>query len=138
MTRSWLWGAVAAAGLAVAGCGDDNDNGGAAAPGACTPPARATAFFHEDVHPVLTSRCTPCHADAWGSADRATAYAAARARVNTASPAQSVLIQKGDAQVTHGGGDRLDPEQVATITAWVRECAPNNSRTDPTPVTTTR
>jgi hypothetical protein len=46
--------------------------------------------------------------------------------VNTTTPAQSNLIRKGDGQVAHGGGDVLDPDQVASITAWVTECAQNN------------
>jgi hypothetical protein len=146
MTNRWLWAVLVAAGLGLAACGDDdNGGGGAAAPGptGCTTTAAATVFFHEDVHPILVAKCTPCHGDAattlpkFGSADRTTSYTAAHAAVNTTTPSQSLLIRKGDAQVTHGGGDQLDPAQVTTITKWVQECALNNSRLDPTTPTTT-
>jgi hypothetical protein len=138
-----MW-AVAAATLGLAGCGDDDDEAAPApAPATCTPPTAPTTFFADDVHPLLQAQCTPCHGDSattlpkFGSADRATAYTAARAAVNLTTPAQSTLIRKGDAQITHGGGDALDPEHVASITAWVDECALNNSSTDPTGVGTT-
>jgi hypothetical protein len=39
---------------------------------------------------------------------------------------QSTLIQKGDGQVAHAGGDQLDPGEVTSITTWVTECAQNN------------
>jgi hypothetical protein len=140
MTNRWLWAVLVAAGLGLAACGDDdNGGGGAAAPGptGCTTTAAATVFFHEDVHPILTTKCGACHSTAWGSTDRTTAYTAAKAQVDVTAPAQSALIRKGDNQVAHGGGDQLDPQQVATITKWVQECAPNNSRLDPTTPTTT-
>jgi hypothetical protein len=132
-----------AAALGLAACGDDDNGSPAPGPQACTPPAAPAAFFAEGVHPILTSKCTPCHGDSattlpkFGATDRTTAYTAARAAVNLTSPAQSALIRKGDAQVAHAGGDQLDPDQVATITTWVEECARNNSATDPTPVGTT-
>jgi hypothetical protein len=47
-------------------------------------------------------------------------------RVDTDTPAQSTLIQKGDNQVTHAGGDQLDPAEVTSITTWITECAQNN------------
>jgi hypothetical protein len=139
----WALGVAAAVGLAA--CGDDDDEAPAPAPGpaTCTPPTTPTVFFADDVHPLLQAQCTPCHGDSattlpkYGSADRATAYTAVRAAVNPTAPAQSTLIRKGDAQVAHGGGDALDPEHVASITAWVTECARNNSITDPTGAGTT-
>jgi hypothetical protein len=143
MTNRRMGAVVVAAALGLAACGDDDDDG-AAAPGpqTCTPPAAATTFFVEDVHPLLQAQCTPCHGDAaptlpkFGSADRTTAYDATRAAVNTTTPAQSALLRKGDGQVAHGGGDVLDPEHVATLTAWIEECAQDNSSADPTPIGT--
>jgi hypothetical protein len=132
MTMRWFLPVALASGLALAGCGDDDDgDGGAAAPPpqqpqTCTPPTTPTATFSGAVHPILTSKCTPCHADSFGSSNVATSFAAARARVDVTSPAQSTLIRKGDAQVAHGGGDRLDPADVTTLTTWVTECAQNN------------
>jgi hypothetical protein len=141
MTMRWFWAVALAAGLGLAGCGDDDDDGGAAAPPpttpqTCTPPATATAPFATAVHPILTSRCTPCHGDTatlpkYGATDRNTAFTAAHAAVNTANPEQSLLVQKGDGRVTHGGGDRLDPgvattTEVTTVLTWIRECAQNN------------
>lgn len=113
--------------LGLAACGDDDDDAPAPAPApqTCTPPATPTATFAQ-VHPILTSKCGTCHGTTWGSATRQTAYDAAKARVNTTTPDESVLIQEGDARVAHGGGDRLDPAEVTSLTAWVRECAQNN------------
>jgi hypothetical protein len=122
---------VAVAALALAACGDDKDNGSPApapappAPLTCTPPATPTATFAQ-VHPILTSKCGACHGTAWGSADRATAYAAAKAQVNTSNPDQSALVLKGDGRTTHAGGDRLDPGEATSLTTWIRECAQNN------------
>jgi hypothetical protein len=131
MTTRWLWAVALAAGVGLAGCGDDDDDGAAAPPPTtpptgCTPPTTATATFSEDVHPILIANCGACHGTTFGSSTRATAYAAALTRVNTTTPAQSTLIQKGDAQVTHAGGDQLDPGEVTSITTWVEECAQNN------------
>jgi hypothetical protein len=132
MTTTRFWAVALAGGLALAGCGDDDDDDGAAAPAptppttGCTPPTTPTATFTAAVHPILTTRCGACHGTSFGSSTRATALAAAQARVNTTTPAQSLLIQKGDAQVAHAGGDQLDPAQVTSITAWVTECAQDN------------
>lgn len=142
--RTWTW-VLAAAALGLAACGDDDDDdgGGAAAPGpspaTCTPPATATVFFHDDVHPVLTSRCIPCHGDTatslpkYGSADRTTAYTAARAAADTANPASSRLVTRPNG--AQGHPDQLDDAQTATIARWIQECAQNNSR-DVTATTT--
>jgi hypothetical protein len=140
MTTRWFLAVALAAGLGLAGCGDDDDDdGGAAAPpptpptppATCTPPATATAPFATAVHPILMNKCTPCHGDAatlprYGATDPDLAFTAARAAVDTANPAQSQLIRKGDGQVAHGGGDALDPAEVTTLTTWVTECAQNN------------
>jgi hypothetical protein len=138
MTTRWFLAVALAAGLGLAGCGDDDDDdGGAAAPppttppATCTPPATATAPFSTAVHPILTARCASCHGTSYGSATVATARAAAQARVDTANPEQSTLVQKGDGRVAHGGGDALDPgltttTEVTTVTTWITECAQSN------------
>jgi hypothetical protein len=143
MTMRWSLAVALAAGLALAGCGDDDNGGGAAAPPpqqpqpqTCTPPTTATATFSGAVHPILMNRCTPCHGDTatlprYGATDRNTAFTAAQAAVNTTNPEQSLLVQKGDGRVAHGGGDRLDPglattTEVTTVLTWIRECAQNN------------
>jgi hypothetical protein len=82
--------------------------------------------FSGVVHPTLIANCGGCHGTTFASTNRATAYAAAQTRVDTDAPAQSVLIQKGDNQVAHVGGDQLDPGEVTSITTWVTECAQNN------------
>lgn len=137
-TRTLTW-VVAAAALGLAACGDDDDGAGAPAPATCTPPATATTYFHEDVHPILTSRCTPCHADTqttrakYGSADRAIAYAAARAAVDPSNVTSSRLVTLPNGASGHP--DQLSDAQTATITRWIQECAQNNSR-DATATTT--
>jgi OmcA/MtrC family decaheme c-type cytochrome len=91
-----------------------------------TPGPTTTATFSGVVQPILTSKCGSCHGTSFGSSTRATAYTAAQSRVNVTTPDSSLLIQKGDARVAHGGGDQLDPAQVTSITAWIREGAQNN------------
>jgi mono/diheme cytochrome c family protein len=114
--------AVAAA-VGLAACGSDSSSGGGApAPAQCTPPATRTATFTQ-VYPILTAKCGACHGTAWGSPDRATAYAAAKAKVDVTNPPNSLLLQKGDGRVSHAGGDQLDPAQVTSLTAWIQECA---------------
>jgi hypothetical protein len=138
-----MWAMGIAAALGLAACGDDDDDGGAAAPAptTCTPPATSTVFFAEDVHPMLQTRCTPCHSDTattlpkFASTDRTTSYTAARAAVNTTTPAQSQLLVRGNGGSGHA--DQLLDEHVQLVTSWVTECAQNNSATDPTPVGTT-
>ena len=46
--------------------------------------------------------------------------------MNTTTPDDSLLLQKGDARTAHAGGDQLDPAEVTSVTAWIRECAQNN------------
>lgn len=134
MTNRWVWALAVAAGLGLAACGDDDDDNGGGTPPGCQPPATATVFFHDDVHSILRSRCTPCHGDEqtllpeFASTVRTTSYSATIDAVNTTSAAQSNLIRKGDGQVTHGGGDVLDPAHVTSITTWITECAQNNAR----------
>lgn len=130
--RMAAWAVAAAAGLVLglSACGDDDDDGGggtpAPTPAQCTPPATATAPFTTAVQPILTSKCGTCHGTTFGSSDRATAHAAALSRVNTSTPAQSTLLQKGNGTVAHGGGDALTDQEVTTLTTWVTECAQNN------------
>jgi hypothetical protein len=135
MTKRWFWALALAASVGLAGCGDDDDDdGGAAAPPptttppptGCQPPATATVTFSGVVHPILIAKCGGCHGTTFGSSTRATAYAAAQTRVNTTTPAQSILIQKGNNEVTHAGGDQLTAAEVTSITTWVTECAQNN------------
>jgi hypothetical protein len=46
--------------------------------------------------------------------------------VDTSSPGQSTLVQKGNGTVAHGGGDALTDPEVTTLTTWITECAQNN------------
>ena len=136
MTRSpWMVAAAAVLGLGLAACGGDDDNNSGGnnnqAPSACTPPATATVKFSTDVHPILTANCGTCHGDngtlpKFGSATVATSYAAVQPEVNTASPAQSALLVKGNGGNSHGGGDELSDADTAKIQAWITECAQNN------------
>ncbi len=91
-----------------------------------TPGPTTTATFSGVVQPILTSKCGSCHGTTFGSTNRATAYTAAQSRVNVTTPDSSLLIQKGDARVAHGGGDQLDAAQVTSITAWIQAGAQNN------------
>jgi mono/diheme cytochrome c family protein len=133
MTKRNLWAvmAVAALGLGLAACGDDDDDNGGTPPATCTPPATATVRFSTDVYPVLTANCTPCHGDAgtaskYGSATSGTSYAAAAAKVTTATPAQSPLLVFGNGGSSHPGGDKLSDADSLKVQQWITECAQNN------------
>ena len=138
MKTKWVWTAALVAVLGLAGCGDDSTSTSPAA-SQCTPPATATTFFVQDVHPVLTAQCTPCHNDAqsarpkFASLDPSVSYSAVRSEVDTANPAQSPLLVRANGGSGHP--DQLSDVQTATITKWNQECAQNNSR-DVTPTTT--
>jgi uncharacterized membrane protein len=97
---------------------------GAKGPAPTTP--QPTVSFSAQVHPILTASCTPCHSGTFASSTAATSFAEAKTRVNTAAPAQSVLLTKGTAQVAHGGGDRLSDADAQTILTWIQEGATNN------------
>ena len=67
MTTRWMWVVAAAAALGLAACGDDDDDERRRPrrrPRQCTPPATATTYFRQDVYPIASTRCTPCHGDA--------------------------------------------------------------------------
>jgi cytochrome c5 len=94
---------------------------------ATTPTApQTTVSFSTQVHPILTTSCTPCHSGTFASSTGATSFAEAQTRVNTGAPAQSALLQKGNAQVAHGGGDKLSDADAQTILTWIQEGATNN------------
>lgn len=124
--RRWVWAVVAAAGLALGACGDDDDDdnggdagdGGNGGNGAGT--VSATGTFATAVHPILRAKCGTCHGTGVGSATLQTAFDQAKTRVNTTTPAQSPLVVKGNGGDGHAGGDALSDAEATTITAWIQ------------------
>ncbi len=129
MKRS-VWAMAAAIGLAA--CGSDSNDNSSNKPAACTPPATQTVKFSTDVYPILTANCGTCHNDAsttlpkFGSATMATSYQAVQGFVNTANPAQSPLLVKGNGGSSHAGGDKLSDSDTQKIQTWITDCAQNN------------
>jgi hypothetical protein len=136
MTNRWVWAVAVAAGWGSPRAATTTTTTATAALRR-VPAARDRTVFFDDVHSILGIGARGVTAIPWrrGPADAqfgadniTTAYNATFDAVNTTTPAESLLIQKGDGQVTHGGGDRLDPAHVTSITTWITECAQNNAR----------
>jgi hypothetical protein len=112
---SW-WGIGVALALG-AGCGG-NDNGDAS--GAGDPPVS----FKQQVHPVLAAKCGACHGAVWGSADVNTSYQAARLKVETSTPANSDLYERGNGQAGHQ--KVFSDEEAALVLEWIVQGAKND------------
>jgi len=98
---------------------------GAKGPATTPPPPTTTVSFATQVHPILTASCIPCHSGTFASSTAATSFTETQTRVNTAAPAESLLLTKGNGQ-SHGGGDRLSDADAQTILTWIQEGATNN------------
>jgi hypothetical protein len=106
-----------------------------------TPPVDAAADFHA----LLTSACATCH-NARGPAaatklvltgEPSADEASARAFVDPAAPARSVLLRKATGEL-HGGGVVLPPNdpRLATLVAWVESVSTKTvAPVEPTPAT---
>lgn len=134
--RTWTWVAAAAA-LGLSACGSSSTS--SAAPGQCTPPAKPTTFFKEDVYPILATQCVACHGDnqtarpKFASIDPQVSYSAVKTEVDVTNPPQSRLVT-----LPRGGTGHpveMTDAQAATVTKWIGECAQDNSR-DTTATTT--
>lgn len=86
--------------------------------------------FAADVLPVLVDKCTQCHGPNNSTAyklsgDADTDYPVVVALTNDADPADSQLLKKGSAQVSHGGGQVIETEspEFETILQWVADGA---------------
>jgi len=95
-----------------------------------TQPPVATLSFATDVEPILTTLCAGCHGTQGNfSITNNTPYAGTVAFVDTTTPENSQLLQKGAAVVTHGGGNILGGTASAdyiTIRDWIAEGALDN------------
>lgn len=142
---------AAAAGLALAACGDfergkpipvaagpsdeaPDDNttptDGNPVTGPTGPGGGEGLSFAADVHPLLIDKCSQCH-----GANNSTAYkltgeaeadlATVLTFVNTGAPADSTLLKKGSGQTSHGGGAviEVDSAEFETIVQWLTEGA---------------
>ena len=130
-TRAWAWVGVVSAAVALGGCGSSSSSS-SPAPATCTPPSTPTVTFRDDVYPILSSQCTPCHSDAqsglpkFASMDPVTAYSATQTFVDPSNAASSLLVLNPTGH--NGHPDRITDAQAATITQWIKECAQDNSR----------
>jgi len=106
--------------------------------------------FELDVQPILTARgCNsgPCHGKSRGQngfalsllgfdsdmAFRSIVTDARGRRVQPASPADSLLLQKATSQLPHGGGKKLEPDSAdyQTLVQWIQAGFPRINETDP-------
>ena len=96
------------------------------------PAARAVDFATE-VHPILASRCAPCHSGAKPAGGLSLASRALALRGGASGPAlapghsgDSLLIERIGGQrgaVMPASGDPLTPAQIATLRAWIDDGA---------------
>ncbi|MFM8401829.1 MAG: DUF1549 domain-containing protein, partial [Pirellula sp.] len=106
--------------------------------------------FELDIQPILTARgCNsgPCHGKSRGQNGfalsllgfdsdmdfRSIVTDARGRRVQPASPADSLLLQKATAQLPHGGGKKLEPDSpdYQTLFQWIQSGFPRTSESDP-------
>ena len=118
--RKWLW-MVGVAALAVgAACGDDDDgddDGAGNVPADGNPPA-AQVSFEQQIHPVLVAKCGACHGTAWGSSNVSTSYQAALLEVETSTPANSDLYERGNGESGHA--KVFSDAEAALVLQWIR------------------
>ena len=100
----------------------NNGNGAGNTP----PPPMTTSAktFAADVMPILNAKCKTCH----GSNGNFTITDASMTHANImALPGGAkYMLNKGNGDVGHGGGDRLIDNEYATIKSWVDAGAANN------------
>ncbi|MEK0424684.1 MAG: hypothetical protein RJB11_775, partial [Planctomycetota bacterium] len=106
--------------------------------------------FELDIQPILTARgCNsgPCHGKSRGQNGfalsllgfdsdmdfRSIVTDARGRRVQPASPADSLLLQKATAHLPHGGGKKLEPDSpdYHTLFQWIQSGFPRTSDADP-------
>lgn len=141
--KKWLW-MIAVAALAVGpacGGGDDDDDDGAGDTGGdatppttppVTPPA-AQVSFAQQIHPVLVAKCAACHGTAWGSSDVNTSYQAALREVETSTPANSDLYERGNGE---GHAKVFSDAEAALVLLWIQQGATGPAAPPTTPPTT--
>lgn len=124
---------VAAAGPDDQGPGDDGgpDDGG----NPVTEPTgggdgAAALSFAADVHSIFISNCNTCHGPTNSTAFKLTGEAEADLATvltlaNTGNPADSAILKKPTAQVSHGGGAvfEVDSDEYTTILQWLTDGA---------------
>jgi hypothetical protein len=98
------------------------------APDAPAPVATPAGDASAEFHALLTSACAPCHSARGAAAatklvltgEPSADVASARALVDPAAPALSLLVRKATGEL-HGGGVVLPPNdpRLATLTAWI-------------------
>jgi hypothetical protein len=83
--------------------------------------------FATEVHPILATRCTPCHSGAKPAAGLSFASRAlALAAITPGDSAASLLIQKVTGErgaIMPASGEPLTAAQIATLRAWIDEGA---------------
>jgi hypothetical protein len=93
----------------------------------------AQVDFTRQIHPILASRCLPCHSDEKRSGgltlatlDGVLAGGRSGAAIRPGSPANSLLVRRITGEVPPAmpfGGDPLAAEQVALIKQWIQQGA---------------
>ena len=121
---------VAALAVGAACGGSDNGDGGGAGdiPADANPPA-AEVSFEQQIHPVLVAKCGACHGAAWGSPNVNTSYQAALLEVETSTPTNSDLYERGNG----GGGHAkvFSDAEAALVLQWIQQGAKGPAPTTP-------
>ena len=86
----------------------------------------ATPMFANDVEPILTNNCAVCHGNSGNfSITINTPYTGTMQFVDTITPANSLILQKGSGN-NHGGGVQLSTSEYTTVYDWIVAGALNN------------
>ncbi len=98
-----------------------------------TLPVAAQIDFNRQIHPILATRCLPCHSEEKRSGgltlatlDGVLAGGRSGAAIRPGDASKSLLMRRirGEVQPTMPfGGDPLAPEQIALIRAWIAQGA---------------
>ncbi len=83
--------------------------------------------FANDVQPILTSNCAGCHGNSGTfSITNNPPYTGTMQFVDTTTPTNSRLLQKGKGIISHTGGVQLSDSEYITIRDWISAGALND------------
>src|ERR1700682_1779745 len=88
-------------------------------------PLLAQVDFATTIHPILVTRCAPCHSGPQPQAGFSVeSRQAILSSIKVSKPDESVLLRRIKAGEMPLNGPKLSASQIASIEAWIAEGAP--------------